>query len=156
MKQTARPREGKQPVVAAAILDSLTSPERLLCTSRAYPETLRGLYEFPGGKVEPGESGTDALHRELLEELSLRVSLGAEVLPPVGGSAKLSPTNAGWPILEGRTMRVWLASPLPHQRAIPDASHLDAIWVNLSEVSLLPWLPTNQPILRQLLHVLGR
>ena len=41
-------------VVAAALLDDPHRPQRLIAAQRAYPESLRGLWELPGGKQEPG------------------------------------------------------------------------------------------------------
>jgi 8-oxo-dGTP diphosphatase len=58
-------------VVAALIYDS---QGRVLITERPAGKTLAGCWEFPGGKVEQGESGEAALRRELLEELGVRVS----------------------------------------------------------------------------------
>ena len=58
-----------RPVVAAAIVDSLSEPTMLLACSRAYPQELRGQFELPGGKVEEGEDPTVALMREITEEL---------------------------------------------------------------------------------------
>lgn len=138
-----------RPVVAAAILDSLTNPTRLLATARAYPASLRGLFEFPGGKVEPGELWQEALQREIFEELSLPILLGAELSPP--GS------EPAWPILQGRVMRVWFATPhtsqtIPHQ----GESHMRVEWIDLERVNALPWLPSNQPIVERLLITLGR
>lgn len=141
----------RRPVVAAAIVDSLTNPRQLLCTPRAYPASLRGEYEFPGGKVEPHETPRQALRRELLEELSLEVTLGAEVIPPGLGARP-----RGWPILEHRTMRVWCATPKPQQTPQVSGSHLFARWVDLSEVKALPWLRTNSPILNRLLETIGQ
>ena len=65
-------------VVAAVIVDDLTHPTRLLAARRAAPRALAGGWEFPGGKVEPGEDPIAALHRELAEELQITVDLGAE------------------------------------------------------------------------------
>jgi 8-oxo-dGTP diphosphatase len=59
-------------VVAGIITDSFG---RILLAQRPPGKRLAGLWEFPGGKVEPGESEESALHRELQEELGLRVRL---------------------------------------------------------------------------------
>lgn len=59
-------------VVAGAVLDG----HRMLVAQRAYPESVAGLWELPGGKVESGESPAEALVRELCEELDVVVSVG--------------------------------------------------------------------------------
>ncbi|MGC3998360.1 MAG: (deoxy)nucleoside triphosphate pyrophosphohydrolase [Anaeromyxobacter sp.] len=63
-------------VVAAVVRRGGT----LLITRRADREGLRGQWEFPGGKVEPGEAEPEALRREILEELGCAVEVGALLL----------------------------------------------------------------------------
>lgn len=58
-------------VVACALLDP---DNRVLITQRPPDKSMAGLWEFPGGKVEDGESPEDALIRELAEELGVRVT----------------------------------------------------------------------------------
>ena len=58
-------------VVAAALFDDRG---RVLIARRPPGKSLAGLWEFPGGKVEPGESPEAALARELREELSVRTA----------------------------------------------------------------------------------
>ncbi len=52
---------------------------RLLLTQRPHSGHLGGLWEFPGGKREPGESFRACLRRELLEELGIEVQVGPQV-----------------------------------------------------------------------------
>jgi 8-oxo-dGTP diphosphatase len=61
-------------VVAAVIRDGA---ERVLITQRPHDRHMGGLWEFPGGKVEPGEAPAEALARELREELGLEIGVGA-------------------------------------------------------------------------------
>jgi 8-oxo-dGTP diphosphatase len=59
-------------VVAALVRDGA----RVLMSRRRADQPMPGLWEFPGGKVEPGESPTDALGREVREELGCEVEVG--------------------------------------------------------------------------------
>lgn len=61
-------------VVAAALIDS---QGRVLLARRPEGRQFAGLWEFPGGKVEAGETPEAALQRELMEELSIRVNTNA-------------------------------------------------------------------------------
>ena len=141
-----------RPVAAAAIVDSLEHPTRLLAAQRAYPAELQGLFELPGGKVEVGEAPEDALQREIWEELGTRLSVGP--LLSASDDGELEP----WPILNGRHMWVWLcevAEGAPPPRA--GDSHTELVWADLKDVLELPWLPTNRPIVSDTRRgILGR
>lgn len=63
-------------VVAAVIEDG----DRILITRRQAGVHLAGLWEFPGGKIDPDETHADALRREIREELDADVDVGALVL----------------------------------------------------------------------------
>jgi len=64
-------------VVTAAVIER---GGRYLVTRRQQGVHLEGLWEFPGGKCDPGESLADCLRRELREELGVEATIGAEVL----------------------------------------------------------------------------
>jgi 8-oxo-dGTP diphosphatase len=134
-------------VVGGAVLDSLAAPGRLLVARRTAPPQFAGMWEFPGGKVEPGEDAEAALHRELLEELGIRVRLGAEL---VAGSA------AGWALNDRAAMRVWFAE-LAAGDPRPLQDHDELRWIELGhrgDVLGLPWIPADLPIVQALLDAL--
>lgn len=123
-------------VVAAAILDDLEAPTRLLAARRSAPKSLAGQWEFPGGKVEPGEDHVTALHRELREELGVEVTIGEPVPGPDGGD---------WPILHGYRMRVWFAR-ITDGEPEPLADHDDLVWLGLESLHDVAWLEPDLPI----------
>ena len=62
-------------VVAAVICDSLENTTKIFATARGYGE-FKGKWEFPGGKVEAGETSQQALIREIQEELAVKIEVG--------------------------------------------------------------------------------
>lgn len=62
-------------VVAAIICDDIKEKNKIFVTARGYGE-LKGGWEFPGGKVEPGETSQQALIREIIEELDTEIKVG--------------------------------------------------------------------------------
>ena len=100
---------------------------------------------YPGGKVEPEESPTDALHRELLEELHISVTLGAELLNPAGSC---------WPISADLEMRVWFAV-ITAGKAMLSSSHDGLAWRKAGDLAELDWLDADRPIVTELSRHLG-
>lgn len=132
-------------VVGAALVDDLDHPARLLVACRSAPEALAGLWEFPGGKTEPGEDAVAALRRELREELGVEVDLGAEIP---------GPHAQGWPLNERMAMRVFWGSV---SKGIPEPleDHSELRWMTLSDVDglrNLGWIPADLPIVEALVH----
>jgi 8-oxo-dGTP diphosphatase len=62
-------------VVAAVICDSLLEKKSIFATAKGYGE-FKGKWEFPGGKIEAGETPEQALAREILEELDISITIG--------------------------------------------------------------------------------
>ena len=62
-------------VVAAVICDSLVNTTKIFATAKGYGE-FKGKWEFPGGKLEAGETSQQALIREIQEELDVKIEVG--------------------------------------------------------------------------------
>lgn len=120
-------------IVGAAIV----AEGRVLACERAAPAEVAGRWEFPGGKVEPGESDHDALVRECEEELGVRVRVGERVGTDV-------------PLGNGRAiLRVWLAQLVGE--AQPQAlEHASLRWLAVDELESVDWLPADAPIVAAL------
>ncbi len=135
-------------VVGAAIVDDLDRPTTLLAARRTEPPRLAGGWELPGGKVDPGESVLEALHREIAEELGVRIEVGEE-LPGT------DPATQGWPLPPAHRMRVWLAKVVDDGVPEPIEDHDALRWLGPGQWLDVGWLPADVPIVRALLARAG-
>ncbi|OZC80846.1 DNA mismatch repair protein MutT [Rhodococcus sp. 06-418-1B] len=124
-------------VVAGAIV----SDGLLLLAQRSRPAELAGLWELPGGKVEPGETPEAALARELREELGVETAVGHALTGDVG-------------LAEGRVLRAYRVELISGTPVPLDHSALR--WVDASALSTMDlvdadraWVPELSAFLRQ-------
>ncbi|WP_242677220.1 (deoxy)nucleoside triphosphate pyrophosphohydrolase [Streptomonospora litoralis] len=127
-----------QIVVGAAIIRS----GALLAAQRSHPPPMRGRWELPGGKVDPGESDTDALVRECEEELGVRIA----PIRRIGGDVFFPARSEGPEAL----LRVWMAE-LPDGQPEPRAlEHLSLRWLRADTLAGVDWLPADVPFLTEI------
>ena len=135
----------QQLVVGAVIVDDLAGPRVVLAARRVTPTPSVGRWEFPGGKVEPGERPEDALRREIREELSVGIVLGDELAGPDDGR---------WPISDRLTMRLWFGQL--DGEPVPDVAHDEVRWLSADQLDDVPWLAADVPVARVLRDRLTR
>ena len=121
-------------VVAALLIRG----ERFLACRRPPHKARGGLWEFVGGKVEPGETKAEALVRECREELAVDIAVGGEFLT----------LTHSYPDL---TVRLTvLCASLADGTQITLLEHTDARWLTPAEARELPFCPADEPVLQAL------
>jgi 8-oxo-dGTP diphosphatase len=128
-------------VVAAALIDA---DGRVLIAQRPEGKKLAGLWEFPGGKVDPGERPETALIRELDEELGIEVE-EACLAPLTFASHAYEDFHLLMPLY---VCRRW--------RGIARAAEAQALkWVKPQNLREYPMPPADAPLIPALLDLLG-
>lgn len=125
-------------IVGAAII----AAGRVLACARAAPPEVAGMWEFPGGKVEPGESEVAALVRECAEELAVRVEIGERV----GRDVRMAHGRSVLKVYTARLLGGDTPQPLEHS---------ELRWLSADELDTVTWLPADTPIVSALRPVLA-
>jgi 8-oxo-dGTP diphosphatase len=128
-------------VVAAALI---RADGRVLLQQRAPGRSMAGLWEFPGGKIETGETPEAALVREIDEELGISIDID-DLAPVAFASQGLGDRHL---VLLLYTARRWSGEPQPL-----DASALD--WVGVGAMRTLPMPPADVPLVDALARLLA-
>jgi 8-oxo-dGTP diphosphatase len=127
-------------VVAAALVRTTPHP-RVFVARRSPDKRHGGLWELPGGQVEPGESERDALRRELQEELGILATPAHRL-----GEATVSTGS-----IDVR-MVVFIVTDWTGTIALVD--HDDSRWVGSDDLPTIDWAPADLPHLPALARVL--
>ena len=123
-------------VVAAIIMRG----EEVFATQRGYGQ-WHGWWEFPGGKMEAGESSQEALRREIREELDAEIEIG-DLLETVE-----------WDYPEFHlTMHCFICTLLSESVHLNE--HEAAAWLTKDTLSTVKWLPADEGLIKRLHTIL--
>jgi 8-oxo-dGTP diphosphatase len=134
---------GGPPLVLVAAVVLVDADGRVLLARRPEGKAMAGLWEFPGGKVDPGETPEAALIRELAEELGIDVA--ASCLAPFTFASYAYPDfHLLMPLY---VCRKWAGIPTPRE-----GQHLR--WVRPARLADYPMPPADKPLLAMLRDLL--
>jgi 8-oxo-dGTP diphosphatase len=129
------PRHGL-PIVLVAAVALLDADGRVLLAQRPAGKSMAGLWEFPGGKLEAGETPEAALIRELREELG--VDIRASCLAPLAFASHSYDTfHLLMPLY---VCRQW------HGKVVP-AENQQVAWVRANQLRSYPMPPADEPLI---------
>lgn len=127
----------KVDVVGAVIINE---EGKILCALRSSQMSLPGLWEFPGGKIEQGETPEETLVREIREELECEIEVGEFIVDDV----------YEYPSVAVRLItyfaKVTGGVPIPKE-------HERLEWVDRGELLKLEWAPADIPTIKKLMEV---
>lgn len=124
-------------VVGAILIEN----GKILCAQRGEGKSLAYLWEFPGGKIETGETPQEALIRELQEELMIEVEVQSE---------KFEETNYQYDfgLVTLTTFICFLKKGTPQL-----AEHIAIEWLAPKELTTLEWAPADIPAVEKLMEM---
>ena len=120
-------------VVAAVICDSMQAKRKIYATARGYGD-YKGQWEFPGGKIEPGETPQQALKREIEEELDTEIAV----------EDLIGTIEYDYPAFH-LSMDCFWCEVVSGDLVLKEAEA--ARWLTKEEFDSVPWLPADRTIL---------
>lgn len=122
-------------VVGAIIVDG----RKILAAQRSDTMSLPGMWEFPGGKIEDGETPREALVRELQEELLCTAEIGEEV------ASTRHEYDFGFV-----TLTTFYSKLVDGEPKLTE--HSEIRWIEASELNSVEWAPADIPAVEKVVH----
>ena len=122
------------PVVGAVIFRN----GKILAAQRKSESKLGGLWEFPGGKIEPNESPRDALTREINEELEAEIEIHEEICTTI--------YEYDFATVKLTTFRCTIQTDI-----LTLNEHQDAKWLNIDDIYSVTWAPADLPTINAII-----
>lgn len=127
----------KKVEVVGAVL--VNDKDEILCALRSQTMSLPGLWEFPGGKIEAGESPEEALKREIQEELGIEIEVGEQI----------ADVTHEYPAVIVRLL-TYYAKMLDSNATPRAAEHEKLAWLERHELGNLEWAPADIPTVQKI------
>ena len=122
--------------VVAAVICTPEAPHRVFAAARGYGD-CKGMWEFPGGKVEAGETPQEALRREIKEELDADIAVGEKIRTIEYNYPEFHLSmDCYWCTLEGNLL------------VLKEA--LDARWLDAAHLWDVRWLPADRLLIEEI------
>lgn len=126
----------KVDVVGAVLVNE---NDEILCALRSQAMSLPGMWEFPGGKIEAGESPQDALKREIKEELGIEITVGELIVD----------VTHEYPTVMVRLL-TYYAKMIDSQAVPVAAEHEKLEWLGRDKLAKLKWAPADIPTVERI------
>ena len=136
-------REPAKPLLLVAACALVDADNRVLLAQRPEGKTLAGLWEFPGGKIEPGETPEETLIRELREELGIEVK-AACLAPFTFASHEYEKMHLLMPLF---VCRRWEGN-------VQSLEGQKLAWVEPKKMRSFPMPPADEPLIPMLIDLL--
>lgn len=132
---------------AAIVRHDAAAGWQLLSARRTEPPAVAGLWEFPGGKVEQGETAEECVRRELREELGVDLVLHQPLPGPLAGY---------WELLPNIAFAFWLCTIADGREPQMLEDHDAIAWLGVDALEEVPWIPADLPFVHHVGEILAR
>ena len=121
--------------VVAAVIEK---DDKIFCAQRNLAKSMGGKWEFPGGKIEEGETNEEALVREISEEFDSEIKVNEYIMT----------VEHDYPTFH-ITMHAYLCSLVNGELTLKE--HNDSIWLTKENLLTLDWADADKPIVNKLI-----